>query len=298
MKIIKTSLLPIAAALGTTALAALNCIIPDHGIQVVTDCGTEWCLTIPNNGNGKAWGDQPPLGFDIGVQDKDGSNYFALTRCVCMTPSEDAVLEAGCPMAPCDPEFTQLKAEVTNVTYEACLGAAANNYAPALGQNTNVVTSGNNCLEASQFWGAPYQGSGLCEVPIEECDTDIAPLRDGGEPYYTLMSACPTSGTCTVPDAVLDAIDANPDLLMDSNTRLTQVTTGMQFNAILTSSLAYRLGFRNSDIIQQVNGLAFKTTANFLTVFQELRTSETALVQIKRGGSTITKSFQREQPWP
>ncbi len=56
--------------------------------------------------------------------------------------------------------------------------------------------------------------------------------------------------------------------------------------------------FRNSDIIQQVNGLAFKTTANFLTVFQELRTSETALVQIKRGGSTITKSFQREQPWP
>lgn len=299
MKSINATSLSIATVLGTAAFASTDCIVPDKDIQVIVDCGSEWCLTIPNSGSGKAWGDQPPLGNDIGVQDKDGSTYFSITRCVCMTPSEDAVLEAGCPMAPCDPEFTQLKAEVTNVTYEACVEAAANNYAPALGQDTNVVTSGNNCLEASQFWGAPFQGTGdACEVPIQECDTEVAPLGDGGEPYYSLMSACPTSGTCTVPDSVFDAIDADPDLLMDSNTRLTQVSTGMQFSGILTSSLAYRLGFRNSDIVQQVNGLAFRTTANFLSVFQDLRTSETALVQIKRGGSTITKSFQREQPWP
>ena len=72
----------------------------------------------------------------------------------------------------------------------------------------------------------------------------------------------------------------------------------MQFSGILTSSLAYRLGFRNNDIIQKVNGLNFKTTSDFLRVFQDLRTSETASVQIKRSGNTITKNFEREQPWP
>lgn len=299
MKTINSSLLPIVVILGVTALAASTCIVPDKDIQVIVDCGSEWCLMIPNSGAGKAWGDQPPGGGDIAVQDKSGSNFFALTRCVCMTPSEDAVLEVGCPMAPCDPEFIALQAEITNVLYEACIGAAANNYSPALGQNTAVVTAGNNCIEASAFWGAPFQGSGdPCEVPIEECDSDYAPIGDGPEPYYPLIPACPTSGTCTVPDEVLDAIDADPDLLMDSDTRLTQVSTGMRFSGIVTNSLAYRLGFRNNDIIERVNNLQFRTVAHFLSVFQNLRTAETATVRIKRGSSTINKVFQRAQPWP
>lgn len=292
----------LAAALTLAMSGTSACIIPDHDIQVISDCGDKWCATIPMSGAGRAWGDQDGL-LDVAVVTVSGPLITAVSGCVCMTPSESAVLDEGCADAPCDPEYTQLVAEVVNVTYEACLTAAVESFEPDLNQNTALVTMGNTCLEASPFWTVT-KTMDACSVPTEECGTGGAPLVSGGgpEPYLAYSISC-SGGTCTVPDALLDALDAAPELLINSATRLTQVKSGgvpigLKFSGIVTNSLAYRLGFRNNDIAQQVNGLPFKVQSDLLAVFVELRTSENATVRVKRGSSTVYLNFVRQQPWP
>ncbi len=282
-------------------VACVACIVPDHGIQVLGDCGVNWCITIPMTGNGRAWGDQ--LGTDVAVMDIVNGNVTAINRCVCMTPSESALLEAGCAMPPCDPEFVEVTAELVNLTYEACLTASVENYQPDLSQNTAVVNPGNTCLEASAFW-TPVKSEDWCSIPSDECDTDASPLMDGGgpEPFLSYTIPC-TGGTCTVPDALVEAVDVDSDLLIHSATRLTQVKSGgvpigLKFSGIVSNSLAYRLGFRNNDIVQQVNGLPFKVQSDLLAAFVELRAAETATVTVKRGTTTIYLNFVRQQPWP
>jgi len=282
-------------------LSCSACIIPDHDIQFLSDCGVEWCVTIPMTGDGRAWGDQ--VGTDVAVMDVVNGNVTALKRCVCMTPAESRILDAGCTTPPCDPEFVELQAAVVNLTYEACITASAENYEPDLNQHTATVNPGNTCLEASEFW-TPTKSEDACSVPSEECDTD-APLLTGGggsEPFITYSIPC-SGGTCTVPDGVIDEIDANPEILMSSTTRLTQVKSGgvpigMRFSGISLSSLAYRLGFRNNDIVQEINGLPFKVQSDLFSAFVELRVSETATLKVRRGTSTLYLNFTRAQPWP
>jgi hypothetical protein len=275
--------------------------------ETMESCGQPWCIIIPDTPNGKAWGDD--VGTDVAVKEVKDGVLGDIARCVCMTPEEDDLLTAGCAVAPCNPVYNVARAEVVALTYEACVAATVDSYDPDLSQNPGLVGPGRNtCLEASAYW-VPSRAadSQFCSVPSNECpggETTGEGLGDDGagpEPYLSYSIPC-GGGVCTVPEGLLEALEANPTLLLHSGTRLSQsysgsVANGLKFTGIVVNSLAYRLGFRNNDVISAVDSQSLLTVDDALDVFRILRHSGTATVKVKRSTNTIYLNFEREN-WP
>lgn len=82
----------VAIAVAVGAVSGTSCIIPDHGIVALVDCGVRWCATAEF---AKALdGDDNTV--QVQEPRPDGSSDW-VTECVCMLPSEDLVLRSEAP---------------------------------------------------------------------------------------------------------------------------------------------------------------------------------------------------------
>lgn len=70
---------------------------------------------------------------------------------------------------------------------------------------------------------------------------------------------------------------------------------GVKFYAIRPCSLFDRLGIRNGDLIQSINGMDLSTPDKALAVYTKLRTAEHYAVQIERRGVPMTLNYHLSQ---
>jgi hypothetical protein len=108
----------VTVAVVAGAVSGTSCIIPDHGIVALVDCGVRWCATaelakaLDENGN--------PVEVQ---QPQPGGTTDWVTECVCVTPADDLVLRAEAPPM----QYEILRNQVLDAARQACIDQAIAN---------------------------------------------------------------------------------------------------------------------------------------------------------------------------
>ena len=316
--------LPVLAAgiLGSTVVGT-SCIIPDHGIVALVDCGVRWCATAEY---AQALND---FGNPVQVQQPqpDGSSDW-VTECVCMTPDEDLVLRAEAPAM----QYELLRNQVLDAARQACLDQAVANDLdpdPPPPQDESLEVT---CTEAATTIfrnGCCKLRNDLCGGSTQACDADPDPTDgdepgpltpvtgdsgesgesgldstggDGGgaapslEPFYAEATCRGT--TCTIGPALIDAIVRSPEAVLAEGTSLAFVSSqgvvlGMELRGVEAGNLAGRLGLRDGDVIVRVGALPLRGEDEVLAAAEWAASVDEISVVVLRDGARHERVFVR-----
>lgn len=314
----------IAAAIVGSTVAGTSCIIPDHGIVALVDCGVRWCATAEY---AQALND---FGNPVQVQEPqpDGSTDW-VTECVCMTPDDDLVLRAEAPAM----QYDLLRNQVLDAARKACLDQAiANNLDPdpPPPQDQALEVSCTEAVTTIFRDGCCNLRNDLCGGSTQSCDADPDPTEgegpgpfvpetdgsggdgssgldstggggDGGvapslEPFYAEVRCSGT--TCTIGQPLIDAIVSSPEAVLAEGTSLAFVSSrgvvvGMELRGVEASNLAGRLGLRDGDVIVRVGEMTLRDEAEVLAAAEWAAGVGEVTVVVMRDGGRYERRFVR-----
>ena len=314
-----------AAAILGSAAAGASCIIPDHGIVALVDCGVRWCSTAEY---AKALdGDSNPV--DVLEPQPDGSSDW-VTECVCLTPDEDLVLRAEAPAM----QYELLRNQVLDAARKACLDQAIANDLdpdPLPPEDASLEVTCTEAVTTIVRNGCCKLRNDLCGGTTQACDADLDPTDaeepgplapvtgdagessesgldstggDGGgaapslEPFYAEATCRGT--TCTIGPALIDAIVRSPEAVLAEGTSLAFVSSqgvvlGMELRGVEAGNLAGRLGLRDGDVIVRVGELRLRDEAEVLAAVEWAASIDEVRVVLLRDGTQHERLFVRGQ---
>lgn len=315
----------VVLAVTTAAILAgssgTSCIIPDHGIVALVDCGASWCATAE-------LAEALDL-FDNVVQvqepQPDGTSGW-VTACVCMTPADDLILRAGDPPL----QYELLRNQIIDAARQACLDTAIasgldpdppypldEQLDPSCYEAVTEIFRDGCCKRLNSECGTnnscdadldPTDG----EAPainetftsgIDSADTTAAPDSSSGdmsslEPYYVEISC--TADTCRIGQPLIDAVLAAPELLLAEGTSLRFVgaegqgrAIGLELQGVAPDTLAGHLGLRDGDVLLRVGELPLTTEAEVLEAASFVQGAEEITVLVRRDGVGHERQFVR-----
>jgi hypothetical protein len=303
-------LLPaLASAFLLVTLSSSSCIIPDHGIVALVDCGARWCATAEL---AEALGEQNAI-VQIQEPQPDGTSDW-VTECVCMTPADDQVLQAGAPFM----QYELLRNQVLDAARQACLDAAIANQLdpdppfplddllePSCYEAVTTVFRDGCCKRLNTECGG-----------VNSCDADLDPTEGDPPATTTSDSADSTTGemsslepfyaeitcaadTCLIGQPLIDAIVAAPELLLAEGTSLRFASTaagrplGLELLDVAPDTLAGQLGLREHDILLRVGDLPLSTQAELFEAATFAQAAEEITVLVQRNGAMHLRHFVR-----
>lgn len=304
-----------AAILGSAAGA--SCIIPDHGIVALVDCGIRWCATAEH---AKAL-DEFDNPVDVQEPQPDGSVAW-VTECLCMTPADDLVLRAEVPAM----QYDLLRNQILDAARQACLDRAIANQLDPDPPPPQDATLDVTCTEAVTTIfrdGCCKLRNDLCGGSTQSCDDDptggeepgpFTPSTEGSggldstggdsteggisslEPFYAEV-ACEGS-TCTIGQPLIDALMSSPEAALAEATSLAfassrGVVIGMELRGVEDGNLAGRLGLRNGDVIVLVGDMHLRDEGELLAAAEWASTVDELTVEVLRDGRRLVRRFVR-----
>jgi hypothetical protein len=303
-----------------SVVAGSSCIIPDHGIVALVDCGIRWCATAEY---AKALNefDNP---VDVQEPQPDGTVTW-VTECLCMTPDDDLVLRAGAPTM----QHDLLRNRVLDAARQACLDRAiANHLDPDPPPPLDAVLE-VTCTEAVTTLfrdGCCGLRSDLCGGSTQSCDADptdgeepgpFTPSSegpggldstDGGSTEGSLSSLAPLyaevacdGSTCAIGQPLVDALLHAPEAVLAEGTSLTFVSRqgtviGMELRGVEPDTLAGHLGLRDGDVLVRVGGRPIRNEAELLAAADEAMRADDLTVELRRDERTLVRRFVRARP--
>lgn len=308
----------VALTLGLCIFSSISCIIPDHGIVALVDCGARWCATAEL---AEALADNGDI-IQVQVPQPDGTTGW-VTECVCMTPADDLVLLAGDPPV----QYELLRTQVINAARQACLDAAIDNgfdpdppypldeqLEPSCYEAVTDIFRDGCCKMLNADCGTnnscnadpdPTEG----ELPSttgasDSVDTTASEASTGEmsslEPLYGQI-AC-SADTCHIGQPLIDAILASPELLLAEGTSLRFVSSpttptsrplGLELQGVAPDTLAGALGLRNGDILLRVAHLALTTDVELVEAATFAQSADQLTVVLLRDGNVYKRYFVR-----
>lgn len=307
----------VALTLGLCVFSSISCIIPDHGIVALVDCGARWCATAEF---AEALNEQGAV-IQVQAPQPDGSVGW-VTECVCMTPADDAILLAGAPQI----QYELLRNQIIDASRQACLDAAiANGYdpdppypldeqlEPSCYEAPTTIFRDGCCKLLNADCGTnascdadpdPTDGEATTTAAPDSADTTASDASTGEmsslEPLYTEITC--TGDTCRVGQPLIDAILAAPELLLAEGTSLrfaTASTTpesrpiGLELQGVAADTLAGHLGLRDHDILLRVDGLPLTTEAELIAAATHAQAADHLTVLVLRDDAVLTRHLVR-----
>jgi hypothetical protein len=300
----------LAVSLGLCMVSGTSCVIPDHGIVALVDCGARWCATAEFAEALTESGDV----VQVQEPQADGSSGW-VTACVCMPPADDAVLLAGAPQI----QYELLRNQILDAARQACLDAAITN-----GYDPDPPYPFDEQLEPSCYEAVTtIARDGCCKMLNADCGTsnscDPDPdATDGGAsttadapdsadsttgamsslaPFYAEISC--TADTCRIGQPLLDAIVAAPELFLAEGTSLRFASTaagqpvGLELQGVAPDTLAGHLGLRDHDVLLRVDDLPLTTELELLAAATHAQAAEHLTVLVRRDGVTHPRHLAR-----
>jgi len=299
---------------GTAMLhASVSCIIPDHGIVALVDCGARWCASAPFaealNTNGER--------IQVQQANPDGSTGWVV-QCRCMTPDEDLVLLNASPHL----QYELLRSQIVDGTREACIDVAiANDLDPDPPVGNDEILD-PDCYEAV----TSIYRDGCCTITSDQCggsnscdgpdtggpdtggpDTDPGDPTDGADdttgegalppldPFYDHIACDGT--TCHIGQPLIDALLANPEAALAEGTSLTlhpiAAPTGLRLHGVEPGGLAHLLGLREGDQILRIDGLPLTTQTELFDAAAHAYEADAVTISLRRGRATHDRHFVR-----
>jgi len=310
----------LALALLAGAASGTSCIIPDHGIVALVDCGVRWCATaeyaeaLNDDGN--------PV--QVHEPQPDGSSDW-VTGCVCMTPSEDLILRAHAGM-----KYELLSHRILDAARGACIDQAIANDLdpdPPPPQDATLALTCTDAVTTIFRDGCCNMRNDLCGGSTQSCDADLDPTEgeepgpfvpdtdgsgsdggldstggdtDGGmsslEPFYAEVQCEGT--TCTIGQSLIHAMLTAPEAVLAEGTSLTfvsseGVTIGMELRGVEPDGLAARLGLRDGDVIVRVGTRPLRNEAELMAAADWAMTMDEVDVTVLRDGEPHSRTFVR-----
>jgi hypothetical protein len=301
------------------AASSTSCIIPDHGIVALVDCGVRWCATAEY---AQALDDaNNPV--DIQEPQPDGTSDW-VTECVCMRPLDDGVLRAEAPAM----QYEILRNQVLDAARQACIDRAiANQLAPDPPPPDDALLD-VTCTEAVTTIfrdGCCQRRSDECDGYAYTCDADLDPTEGdslgpyatiGGDdsgadstgadsstgemvslaPFYAEVSCAGT--TCRIGQPLIDAILGAPEAVLAEGTSLAFASVagkvvGLELRGVEPDNLAGHLGLRDGDLILRVGELPLTTEAELFAAARSAHDAEHITVLVERNGATHLRHFIR-----
>jgi hypothetical protein len=314
----------VAAGILGGSVAGTSCIIPDHGIVALVDCGIRWCATAEH---AKAL-NQLNNPVDVLEPKPDGSVGW-VTECICMTPTDDLVLRAEAPAM----QYDLLRNQVLDAARQACLDRAlANQLDPDPPPPSDALLD-VTCTEAVTTIvrdGCCKLRNDLCGGSTQSCDDDPTGGEDPGpfvpssESSDGANSADSTGGdstttegsmsslaplhaevvcegtTCTIGQPLIDAIVSSPEAVLAEGTSLTfasseGVVIGMELRGVERDNLAGHLGLRNGDVVVLVADMPVRDEAELLAAAEHAASVDALTVELLRDGRRLVRHFVRDR---
>jgi hypothetical protein len=308
-------LLPaLASSFLLVTLSGSSCIIPDHGIVALVDCGARWCATADFAEALNEVGDI----FPIQEPQPDGTSDW-VTECICMTPADDQVLQAGAPFM----QYELLRNQVLDAARQACLDAAIANdldpdppfplddlLDPSCYEAVTTVFRDGCCKRLNTECGGintcdadpdPTEGDPPATTSLTSPTSDSADSTTGEmsslEPFYAEISC--TADTCRIGQPLIDAILAAPEILLAEGTSLRFASStagrplGLELLDVAPDTLAGHLGLRDHDILLRIADLPLTTQAELFEAATFAQSADHLTVLIHRNGTTLARHFVR-----
>ena len=293
---------------GLLTVSSISCIIPDHGIVALVDCGARWCATAEL---AEALADNGDI-IQVQVPQPDGTTGW-VTECVCMTPADDLVVLAGDPPV----QYDILRTQVINATRQACLDAAIDNgfdpdpphpldeqLEPSCYEAVTAIFRDGCCKMLNADCGTndscdgdPTDGdpaTTTTDAP-DSADTTASDASTGEmsslEPFYAEITC--TADTCRIGQPLIDAILAAPELLLAEGTSLRFASRGLELQGVASDTLAGHLGLRDRDVLLRVDGLPLTTEAELLAAATHAQSADRLTVLVLRAGTTHERHLLR-----
>jgi hypothetical protein len=291
------------------SLSGTSCIIPDHGIVALVDCGAKWCATAEL---AEALGPNENI-VQVQEPQPDGSSNW-VTECICMTPADDQVLQAGAPFM----QYELLRNQILDAARQACLDAAiASDFdpdppfplddllEPSCYEAVTTVFRDGCCKRLNTECGGvnscdadldPTEGDPPATTTSDSADSTTGEMSSL-EPFYAEISC--TADTCRVGQSLIDAILAAPELLLAEGTSLRFASTaagrplGLELRDVAPDTLAGRLGLREHDILLRVGDLPLTSQVELLEAAAFAQAAEQLTVLVQRNGATHVRHFVR-----
>lgn len=150
------------------------------------------------------------------------------------------------------------------------------------------------CNSACADWSAAHPTSPCVgwDNPHETYECLDTPASTEGDPPWSPGSYVYFSGgVYHVDSALVDQLKTDASLLDNDSAWLKSTSTYWQFQAVRSTDLAYKLGFRTNDYVEKVNGTYVRTLHTVVDLLHNNYYSTSFSVQIKRGTSTITMYY-------
>ncbi|MCX4241344.1 hypothetical protein [Paraliomyxa miuraensis] len=312
-------LLPSILVVGllVASLLGSSCIIPDEGIVGSVYCGARWCATAEF-----AEALQNDSIVQVQETQSDGTTGW-VTRCICMTPAEDAVLQTGAPQL----QYELLRAQIIDATRQACLDVAIANglepdppypfdewLEPSCYEAVTTVfhdgccsllsteCGGQSACHDDATAGEPSTGGGVTTAP-DTADTTAAADSSTGdmsslEPFYAEVSCSGT--TCRIGQPLIDAMLSSPEAVLAEGTSLSFFPTGgpplgLRLHGVEPDNLAGRLGFHDGDLVLRVAHLPLTTEAELLDALALAQDLDDLTLLVLRDGTTHERRFLRQR---
>jgi hypothetical protein len=308
----------VALAVLIGATSGTSCIIPDHGIVALVDCGARWCATAEAaealNEFGSVTQVQQPQ--------SDGTSGW-VTECVCMTPADDLVLLSQTPVM----QYDLLRNQILDAARQACIDQAISNglqpdppppqddaLDPSCTEAVTTIFRDGCCSmrndvcgttascdpdpdltggEPGPFATAEGEGSGADSTGAGGSTGEMSSL----EPYYAEVSCIGT--TCRVGQGLIDAIVSSPEAVLAEGTSLSFVAdragkvVGLELRGVERDNLAGRLGLREGDVVLRVDELPLTSEAELWTAAERAYRSERVTMKVVRDDATHEWVFVR-----
>ena len=211
------------------------------------------------------------------------------TDIVC-DPFSEGTTSSLVPLGPCPEDLKLLDGNPATCLGDesggGTLGSETSEVIPTTTESTTPTTTAGDSTAGGE--GTSGDDSGTTAAGWGDLDSLI-----------TCTQTTSTS-TCLVSQDLIDAVMADPLLLLDEPTRLIPYTgtstqvLGMAFDGVATGSLADKLGFANGDVILAVEELPFIEESDFLAAAVALYDATTVTVTVERRFQTSELTFTRD----
>ncbi len=294
------------------AASSISCIIPDHGIVTLVDCGTRWCADAPF---AKAF-NQNEQAVEVQQANPDGTTGW-VTHCLCMTHEQDATLQTAFPHL----QYELLRDQILDATRQKCIDVAVNNGLdpdPPIGDDAALEP---DCYEAV----ATVYRDGCCAMRSDECggvltcdaggtsgqstdagsddssgsasadDTTTEGTLDSLAPYYHHIDCA--GSTCIIGQPLIDALLQNPGAALAEGTSLAfhppRAPTGLRIQGIEPGGLADQLGLHEGDHILRIDDHTVTDEASLLTAAAHAYAADEVTVILLRDATPHERRFIR-----
>lgn len=156
--------------------------------------------------------------------------------------------------------------------------------------NNEEVLQCHEDLEAAQASCGAILGNGVQGNGPVTCDSQNADTDSGWTPgSYVFYNS--STQEFEIDEEFFNNLLANPNQLLYDNARLEWQGAYFEFDDIITSDLAYILGFRNGDRLVSVNGQSVSSISAAWSAFGAVYGATSFTVYVLRSGTTVVLEY-------